>query len=227
MQARQFVIFEQNAESGFSFPGTIDEYTTPPGLKTLNSVLEGRGGEWFNFQAPPRIYLGWDDDPEEDDPTQSTPLPPSSSLATCFCFFELCDFESWESWSLVPRGKASSGTTSPLKSSSGIVSSPPKKLFDCKKNYSLNSLLFIRVSVLPSLPALLLSPPDTKQITLPFSHVSPSLSPLKQNRNVQDWFFLIWVKRFSMLVPLAQGFERQREPHMPSSSLFIYFWICK
>jgi hypothetical protein len=58
MQARQFVIFEQNAESKFSFPGTIDEYTTPPGFKTLKSVLEGGGGEWFNYQAPPRTYLG-------------------------------------------------------------------------------------------------------------------------------------------------------------------------
>lgn len=41
MQARQFVIFEQNAESKFSFSGTIDEYTTPPGFKTL---LTGGGG---------------------------------------------------------------------------------------------------------------------------------------------------------------------------------------
>jgi hypothetical protein len=57
MQARQYVIFEQNAESGFSFSGTVDESTTPPGFKTLKSVLEGGGGEWFNFQAPPRIYL--------------------------------------------------------------------------------------------------------------------------------------------------------------------------
>jgi hypothetical protein len=76
MQARQFVIFEQNAESGFSFSSTTDESTTPPGFQTLKSVLEGGGGEWFNFQAPPRIYLGWDDDPEEDDPTPSRPLPP-------------------------------------------------------------------------------------------------------------------------------------------------------
>lgn len=56
MQARQFVIFEQNAESKFSFSGTIDEYTTPPGFKTL--VLEGGGGEWFNYQAPPRNFPG-------------------------------------------------------------------------------------------------------------------------------------------------------------------------
>jgi hypothetical protein len=33
MQARQFVILEQNAESGFSFSGKIDESTTPPGFK--------------------------------------------------------------------------------------------------------------------------------------------------------------------------------------------------
>lgn len=58
MQARQFVIFEQNAESKFSFSGTIDEYTTPPGFKNPKVSPGGGGGEWFNYQAPPRIYLG-------------------------------------------------------------------------------------------------------------------------------------------------------------------------
>ncbi len=120
------------------------------GSNTLKSVLEGGGGEWFNFQAPPRIYLGWDDDAEEDDPTPSTPLPPSPSLATCFCFCELCDFESWESWSLVPR-KASTETTS-LFFASGIVSSPPKKLSDWKKKLpEFSPSLFVSPSSPPCL----------------------------------------------------------------------------
>lgn len=58
MQARQFVIFEQNAESKFSFSGTIDEYTTPPGFKTLSQSWRGEGGSGSTIKHLQETSLG-------------------------------------------------------------------------------------------------------------------------------------------------------------------------